>query len=489
MRMRGPRPGAPAWNSRPRRILARLPDRLAQPPGQPARPRARCSPARPSSASSATARRSRSSPWRAPSGRATSAPATTATRPSCWPSALLTVEQFFAQLYADADVEHEPCSAGRSMTAHFATCLLEARRPLQGPASSCTTPRPTSRPPARRCRAWSASPTPRASTASCPSWPAAIRALLPPRRRGRLRHDRQRQLRRGHVLGGGQRRAGVLGRPMLLSIWDDGYGISVPNEHQITKGDLSAVLAGFRREPGIAAGLRPLRRQGLGLPGALRDLPARRREIVRREHVPAHPPRHRDHPAAGALDLGQPRALQVEASGWTGRRSTTACARCGDWMMEQGIATAAELDRLEEEDRTGVREAQQPRLGRLPRRRSRPSARELLGLLERRSARRPSRARTAEVARADPGARAPEPARSAATCWRADRGAHRDRAAGDAGPARQQPRRPGGAEQEEVNRERYSSHLYCEASSALAVSPSARRLRATTRRCSTASRC
>src|SRR6202049_264143 len=38
---------------------------------------------------------------------------------------LLTVEQFFAQLYADPDVAHEPCSAGRSMNAHFSTCLLE----------------------------------------------------------------------------------------------------------------------------------------------------------------------------------------------------------------------------------------------------------------------------------------------------------------------------------------------------------------------------
>jgi hypothetical protein len=38
---------------------------------------------------------------------------------------LLTVEQLFAQLYADADLEREPCSAGRSMTAHFSTCMLE----------------------------------------------------------------------------------------------------------------------------------------------------------------------------------------------------------------------------------------------------------------------------------------------------------------------------------------------------------------------------
>src|SRR5437763_16083078 len=39
---------------------------------------------------------------------------------------LLTVEQFFAQLYADPDPTREPHSAGRSMNAHFSTCLLNA---------------------------------------------------------------------------------------------------------------------------------------------------------------------------------------------------------------------------------------------------------------------------------------------------------------------------------------------------------------------------
>ena len=37
---------------------------------------------------------------------------------------LLTVEQFFAQLYADPDPAHDPCSSGRQMNAHFATPLL-----------------------------------------------------------------------------------------------------------------------------------------------------------------------------------------------------------------------------------------------------------------------------------------------------------------------------------------------------------------------------
>src|SRR3546814_7467209 len=42
--------------------------------------------------------------------------------------------------------------------------------------------------------------------------------------------------------------AGVLQVPMLLSVWDDGYGISVPNEYHTTKGSISAALEGFRRD-------------------------------------------------------------------------------------------------------------------------------------------------------------------------------------------------------------------------------------------------
>src|SRR5690349_20790647 len=42
---------------------------------------------------------------------------------------------------------------------------------------------------------------------------------------------------------------GVLQVPMLVSIWDDGYGISVSNEFQLTKGNLSDLLKGFQRDP------------------------------------------------------------------------------------------------------------------------------------------------------------------------------------------------------------------------------------------------
>jgi pyruvate/2-oxoglutarate/acetoin dehydrogenase E1 component/TPP-dependent pyruvate/acetoin dehydrogenase alpha subunit len=41
--------------------------------------------------------------------------------------------------------------------------------------------------------------------------------------------------------------AGVLQVPLVMSVWDDGYGISVPRELQTTKGSISDALAGFQR--------------------------------------------------------------------------------------------------------------------------------------------------------------------------------------------------------------------------------------------------
>src|SRR6185295_19173750 len=80
--------------------------------------------------------------------------------------------------------------------------------------------------------------------------------------------------------------AGVLRSPMLLSIWDDGYGISVHNDLQITKGDLSALLSGFRRTPGERDGYELHTVRGWDYP-TLCNTYREVAERVRSEHVPA----------------------------------------------------------------------------------------------------------------------------------------------------------------------------------------------------------
>ncbi|MEL7061730.1 MAG: thiamine pyrophosphate-dependent enzyme, partial [Acidobacteriota bacterium] len=160
---------------------------------------------------------------------------------------MATLEELFAQLYADPDREREPMSGGRQMNGHFATHTLDLEGRwldlLARPNSSADSSPTASQMPrlvglAYASKLYRALPSlqlndaPRFSNdgreiafgtignASCaegPFW-EAINAV------------------------------GVLGGPLVMSIWDDGYGISVANEHQVTKGDLSALLAGFRRQ-------------------------------------------------------------------------------------------------------------------------------------------------------------------------------------------------------------------------------------------------
>jgi TPP-dependent pyruvate/acetoin dehydrogenase alpha subunit len=78
--------------------------------------------------------------------------------------------------------------------------------------------------------------------------------------------------------------AGVLQVPMALSIYDDGYGISVPKKYQTTKGSISEVMKGFQDEPG-KPGILIFKGKGWDYPGLLR-LYEEGIEICRRDHKP-----------------------------------------------------------------------------------------------------------------------------------------------------------------------------------------------------------
>ena len=72
----------------------------------------------------------------------------------------------------------------------------------------------------------------------------------------------------------------------MISIWDDGYGISVPNEYQVTGGNLSALLQGFRRQEAGEPGFDLYTVPGWDYPRLLETY-AHAAEEARREHVPA----------------------------------------------------------------------------------------------------------------------------------------------------------------------------------------------------------
>jgi 2-oxoisovalerate dehydrogenase E1 component len=268
---------------------------------------------------------------------------------------VLTVEQFFAQLYADPDVGREPCSAGRSMNGHFATCFVDREGRFLDLASRFN------------------------STADVSPTGSQMPRLVGLAYASRLYREvpgldegpRRRFSHGGDEIAWGTignatcaeglfweavNAVGVLQAPMLLSIWDDEYGISVPNELQIAKGDLSAVLAGFQRAPGDRRGYDLYTVRGWDYP-ALCETYLNAAAIVRAEQVPA---------ILHVVELTQPQGHSTSGSherykskerlAWEAEND--GIKRMREWVLAQGFAGEAELDRLEEEERQRVRDAQ-----------------------------------------------------------------------------------------------------------------------------------
>jgi 2-oxoisovalerate dehydrogenase E1 component len=266
---------------------------------------------------------------------------------------LTSVAEFFSQLYADTDPRHDTASAGRQMTAHFATPFLEADgswRQLASLLNSSADLSPTGSQMPRLVGLAQASKIYRHVTG------------LP---------DAARFSNGGNEVAWGTignascaeglfwetiNAVGVLQVPMLLSIWDDGYGISVPNELQVTKGDLSVILRGFARQPGERRGFDIHRARGWDYP-SLCETYAETAESVRRTHVPAiihvaELTQPQGHSTSGSHE----RYKDAERLDW--ERSHDCLARMRVWMLDEGVATEAELDELESAGLESVRAGQ-----------------------------------------------------------------------------------------------------------------------------------
>ncbi|MFL6244528.1 MAG: thiamine pyrophosphate-dependent enzyme [Thermoanaerobaculia bacterium] len=263
-----------------------------------------------------------------------------------------TLEEFFAQLYADANVEHDPWSAGRSMNAHFATRYLDAN----GNWTSQTD-------------AYNVSADMSPTGSQMPRLVGLGWASRLYRELGIPNNDMF--SRNGDEIAWGTignastaegmfweslNAGGVLGIPMIVSIWDDGYGISVPNEFQITKGNLSELLKGFQRDPKSKQGYDLYTVKAWDYP-ALCETYISAAQVVRMEHVPAiihvtEVTQPQGHSTSGSHE----RYKSKERLDW--EIEFDGIRKMRDWMIAQGIATAQELDELEKEDVAVVREAQ-----------------------------------------------------------------------------------------------------------------------------------
>jgi 2-oxoisovalerate dehydrogenase E1 component len=157
----------------------------------------------------------------------------------------LTIEQYFAQLYGHADIAHDPHSGGRMMIGHYSTRNLDAQGRFKDLTKiKISTP--------------DISPT----GAQMPRLVGLAWASKLFRNNPELRHmtnfsHNGNEVAFGTIGNGAMAEgvffeainaAGVLQVPMLISIWDDAYAISVPQSYQTTKDDISSMFEGFRRD-------------------------------------------------------------------------------------------------------------------------------------------------------------------------------------------------------------------------------------------------
>ncbi len=156
----------------------------------------------------------------------------------------VTPKQFFAGLYAHTDIDHDPMSAGRQMGSSFATHSLDANynwKNLVNQYNSSADLSPTaSQMPrllglAQASRIYKNVDIPGAEKFSNKGSEIAWGTIGDAATSEGLFFETVNA-------------AGVMEIPVILSIWDDNYGISVSSKYQTTKGNISEALKGFKRD-------------------------------------------------------------------------------------------------------------------------------------------------------------------------------------------------------------------------------------------------
>jgi len=263
---------------------------------------------------------------------------------------MATLENFFAQLYANTDLEQEPFSGGRGMNCHFGTRMVDEK----GQFKDLTATRNSSS---------DISPT-----------GGQMARLLGLAYASKLYRDEPalKDQGKGFSNGGNEvafgtigdastsegifwetlNAAGVLQVPLVMSVWDDGYGISVPREHQTTKGSISEALKGFQRDEKSRSGFEITVVKGWDYLACV-DAYAVATERTRREHVPAlvHV-QELTQPQGHSTSGSHERYKSKERLAW--EEENDCLRRMRTWMESEKIATAAELDAWETEERKAV---------------------------------------------------------------------------------------------------------------------------------------
>ena len=251
--------------------------------------------------------------------------------------------EFFAQLYAHTDLTAEPNTAGRAMNGHYATRWLDGQGQWRNQTelyNSASDIAPT------------AGQLPRALGLAYASKLFRANPAL---------HNLTNFSRRGNEIVFGtigdastsqgmfwetMNAAGVLQVPLLMSIWDDGYGISVPVEYQTTKGNISKAMAGFQRDQDDK-GFEIFTVKGWDYV-ALLETYQYAAHICRTEHVPVlvHV-QELTQPQGHSTSGSHERYKSKERLTWEAGHDCNRTFR--QWILENGYATNDELEIIETE--------------------------------------------------------------------------------------------------------------------------------------------
>lgn len=148
--------------------------------------------------------------------------------------------------------------------------------------------------------------------------------------------------------------AGVLQVPLAISIWDDGYGISVPVEYQTTKGNISEVLEGFRADE-TGKGLHIYTIKGWDYPGLIRVY-TEAIENMRRTHIPAvFHVQELTQPQGHSTSGSHERYKSKERLEW--EREWDCLVQMERWMIENELATAEECETIRKRAKAAAKSA------------------------------------------------------------------------------------------------------------------------------------
>ena len=272
-----------------------------------------------------------------------------------------TIEGFFAQLYADTNVEREPATGGRQMNGHYATRTINE----DGSWKDLT----------------------KIKNISCDISPTAgqFPRLLGLAQASKIYKEIQFEGSEKFSNNGREIAFGTVGDastaeghffetlnaacalqvPMIISIWDDGYGISVPTHNQRAKADIAEMLSGFQRKEGKKQGCEIIKVKAWDYP-ALLEAYTKAEYFAREESIPV---------VIHAIEVTQPQGHSTSGSherykskerlDWEAEYDGIVKFR--EWILnysksidgtEQILATEEELNTLDKEAKKEVKDGQ-----------------------------------------------------------------------------------------------------------------------------------